>query len=67
MPFTIVDVAGPIISATGDAGAGSGTGAAVDLSGALIGDQMQTRQKQDAAAQQQIRRSRLRSIDGKGS
>ena len=37
-------------SATGNAGAGAGIGAAVGL----IGDQMQKRQNQDAAVQQQI-------------
>jgi outer membrane lipoprotein SlyB len=42
-------------SATGNAGAGAGIGAAVGLlGGALIGDQMQKRQNQDAAVQQQI-------------
>jgi outer membrane lipoprotein SlyB len=42
-------------SATGNAGAGAGIGAAVGLiGGALIGDQMQARQKQDQAVQQQL-------------
>ena len=42
-------------SATGHAGAGAGIGAAVGLvGGALIGDQMQARQKQDQAVQQQL-------------
>ena len=42
-------------SAAGNAGAGAGIGAAVGLiGGALIGDQMQKRQNQDAAVQQQI-------------
>ena len=42
-------------SATGNAGAGAGIGAAVGLlGGALIGDQMQARQKQDAETQRQI-------------
>ena len=42
-------------SAAGSAGAGAGIGAAVGLiGGALIGDQMQKRQNQDAAVQQQI-------------
>jgi|RhiMetStandDraft_4_1073278.scaffolds.fasta_scaffold387116_1 outer membrane lipoprotein SlyB len=42
-------------SATGNAGAGAGIGAAVGLlGGAVIGDQMQKRQNQDAAVQQQI-------------
>jgi uncharacterized protein YcfJ len=42
-------------SATGNAGAGAGIGAAVGLlGGALIGDQMQSRQKQDAETQRQI-------------
>ena len=42
-------------SATGNAGAGAGIGAAVGLlGGALIGDQMQKHQNQDAAVQQQI-------------
>jgi outer membrane lipoprotein SlyB len=39
-------------SATGNAGAGAGIGAAVGLlGGALIGDQMQARQNQDAEVQ----------------
>jgi hypothetical protein len=42
-------------SATGNAGAGAGIGAAVGLlGGALIGDQMQAREKQDAEVQRQI-------------
>jgi outer membrane lipoprotein SlyB len=42
-------------SATGNAGAGAGIGAAVGLlGGALIGDQMQARQKQDAEVQRRI-------------
>ena len=42
-------------SATGHAGAGAGIGAAVGLiGGALIGDQMQARQKQDQDVQRQI-------------
>ena len=42
-------------SATGNAGAGAGISAAVGLlGGALIGDQMQARQKQDAETQRQI-------------
>jgi outer membrane lipoprotein SlyB len=42
-------------SATGNAGAGAGIGAAVGLlGGAVIGDQMQARQKQDAEVQRQI-------------
>jgi uncharacterized protein YcfJ len=42
-------------SATGNAGAGAGIGAAVGLlGGALIGDQMQARQNQDAETQRQI-------------
>ena len=47
---------GPHIgSAPGQAGAGAGIGAAVGLiGGALIGDQMQARQKQDQAVQQQM-------------
>ena len=42
-------------SATGNAGAGAGIGAAVGLlGGALIGDQMQARQQQDADIQKRI-------------
>lgn len=42
-------------SATGNAGAGAGIGAAVGLlGGAVIGDQMQARQKQDAETQRRI-------------
>ena len=42
-------------SATGNAGAGAGIGAAVGLlGGAVIGDQMQARQKQDAEVQRQM-------------
>jgi outer membrane lipoprotein SlyB len=42
-------------SATGNAGAGAGIGAAVGLlGGALIGDQMQARQQQDAEVQRQL-------------
>src|SRR5215204_1472090 len=42
-------------SATGNAGAGAGIGAAVGLlGGALIGDQMQARQKQDEDVQRQM-------------
>lgn len=42
-------------SATGNAGAGAGIGAAVGLlGGALIGDQMQARQKQDEDVQRRM-------------
>jgi outer membrane lipoprotein SlyB len=42
-------------SATGNAGAGAGIGAAVGLlGGALIGDQVQARDKQEAETQRQI-------------
>jgi hypothetical protein len=42
-------------SATGNAGAGAGIGAAVGLlGGALIGDQMQARQKQDDEVQRRM-------------
>lgn len=42
-------------SATGNAGAGAGIGAAVGLlGGALIGDQMQARQKQDEETQRRL-------------
>ena len=42
-------------SATGNAGAGAGIGAAVGLLGrAVIGDQMQARQKQDEDIQQRL-------------
>lgn len=42
-------------SATGNAGAGAGIGAAVGLlGGALIGDQMQARQQQDAEVQRRL-------------
>src|SRR4029434_3246305 len=42
-------------SATGNAGAADGIGVSVALiGGALIGDQMQARQKQDQAVQQQL-------------
>ena len=42
-------------SATGNAGAGAGIGAAVGLvGGALIGDQMQARQQQDADIQRRL-------------
>ena len=42
-------------SATGNAGAGAGIGAAVGLlGGALIGDQMQARQKQDEELQRRM-------------
>jgi outer membrane lipoprotein SlyB len=42
-------------SATGNAGAGAGIGAAVGLlGGAVIGDQMQARQKQDEELQRRI-------------
>ncbi|HEU4345363.1 MAG TPA: glycine zipper domain-containing protein [Candidatus Binatia bacterium] len=42
-------------SATGNAGAGAGIGAAVGLlGGALIGDQMQARQKQDEEVQRRL-------------
>jgi uncharacterized protein YcfJ len=42
-------------SATGNAGAGAGIGAAVGLlGGALIGDQMQARQKQDEEVQRRM-------------
>jgi uncharacterized protein YcfJ len=42
-------------SATGNAGAGAGIGAAIGLvGGALIGDQMQARQKQDEDIQRRM-------------
>jgi uncharacterized protein YcfJ len=42
-------------SATGNAGAGAGIGAAVGLlGGAMIGDQMQARQKQDEEVQRRM-------------
>ena len=42
-------------SATGNAGAGAGIGAAVGLlGGALIGDQLQARQKQDEETQRRL-------------
>ena len=42
-------------SATGNAGAGAGIGAAIGLlGGALIGDQVQARQKQDEDIQRQM-------------
>ena len=42
-------------SATGNAGAGAGIGAAVGLlGGAVIGDQMQARQKQDEETQRRL-------------
>ena len=42
-------------SATGNAGAGAGIGAAVGLlGGAVIGDQMQARQKQDEEVQRRL-------------
>jgi uncharacterized protein YcfJ len=42
-------------SATGNAGAGAGIGAAIGLlGGALIGDQMQARQKQDDETQRRL-------------
>jgi uncharacterized protein YcfJ len=46
---------GIIGAATGNAGAGAGIGAAVGLlGGAVIGDQMQARQKQDEEVQRQM-------------
>jgi outer membrane lipoprotein SlyB len=53
--FTGAGLGAIIGSATGNAGAGAGIGAAVGLvGGALIGDQMQARQKQDQDVQRQI-------------
>ena len=53
--FTGAGLGAIIGSATGNAGAGAGIGAAVGLiGGALIGDQLQAREKKDAATQQQI-------------
>ena len=68
--FTGAGLGAIIGSATGNAGAGAGIGAAVGLiGGALIGDQMQARQKQDddtqrrmAAQQAEIDRQR-RELD----
>jgi len=46
-------------SATGHAGAGAGIGAAVGLlGGALIGDQLQAREKQDAETQRRLEANR---------
>jgi outer membrane lipoprotein SlyB len=53
--FTGAGLGAIIGSATGNAGAGAGIGAAVGLvGGALIGDQMQARQKQEQDLQRQI-------------
>lgn len=53
--FTGAGLGAIIGSATGNAGAGAGIGAAVGLlGGAVIGDQMQARQKQDADLQRRI-------------
>jgi Glycine zipper len=53
--FTGAGVGAIIGSATGNAGAGAGIGAAVGLiGGAVIGDQMQARQKQEQDLQRQI-------------
>jgi uncharacterized protein YcfJ len=53
--FTGAGLGAIIGSATGNAGAGAGIGAAVGLlGGAVIGDQMQTRQRQDEEVQRQI-------------
>ncbi len=53
--LTGAGLGGIIGAATGHAGAGAGIGAALGLvGGALIGDQMQARQKQDQAVQQQL-------------
>jgi len=53
--FTGAGLGAIIGSATGNAGAGAGIGAAVGLlGGAVIGDQMQARQKQDEEVQRRI-------------
>ena len=53
--FTGAGLGAIIGSATGNAGAGAGIGAAVGLlGGALIGDQMQARQKQDEEIQRRM-------------
>jgi uncharacterized protein YcfJ len=53
--FTGAGLGAIIGSATGNAGAGAGIGAAVGLlGGALIGDQMQARQKQDEEVQRRM-------------
>jgi hypothetical protein len=53
--FTGAGLGAIIGSATGNAGAGAGIGAAVGLlGGALIGDQMQARQQQDAEVQRRM-------------
>ena len=53
--FTGAGLGAIIGSATGNAGAGAGIGAAVGLlGGALIGDQMQARQKQDDEVQRRM-------------
>jgi len=53
--FTGAGLGAIIGSATGNAGAGAGIGAAVGLvGGALIGDQMQARQKQEQDLQRQM-------------
>jgi outer membrane lipoprotein SlyB len=53
--FTGAGLGAIIGSATGNAGAGAGIGAAVGLlGGALIGDQMQARQKQDEDLQRRM-------------
>jgi outer membrane lipoprotein SlyB len=53
--FTGAGLGAIIGSATGNAGAGAGIGAAVGLlGGAVIGDQMQARQKQDEDVQRRI-------------
>jgi outer membrane lipoprotein SlyB len=53
--FTGAGLGAIIGSATGNAGAGAGIGAAVGLlGGALIGDQMQAREKQEADLQRRM-------------
>jgi uncharacterized protein YcfJ len=53
--FTGAGLGAIIGSATGNAGAGAGIGAAVGLiGGALIGDQMQAREQQDADVQRRL-------------
>jgi uncharacterized protein YcfJ len=53
--FTGAGLGAIIGAATGNAGAGAGIGAAVGLvGGALIGDQMQARQKQDEDVQRRM-------------
>ncbi|HEX2932056.1 MAG TPA: glycine zipper domain-containing protein [Candidatus Binatia bacterium] len=53
--FTGAGLGAIIGSATGHAGAGAGIGAAIGLvGGALIGDQMQARQNQEADVQRQM-------------